>query len=97
MKYICKFCKNEFKNAGALASHIKYCKLNPNKVKKQDKKFQCQFCNKKIGNKGSLLQIDNHIITSQMLGIIKGVKLGTRVYQKKLIEGYYNNQANSKN
>ena len=33
---LCKFCNREIKNRGALAIHEPYCKLNPNRTKKQN-------------------------------------------------------------
>ena len=59
VKVKCKYCGKET-NKGGLATHINYCKLNPNRVKRQSFTIgvstkgrqpkelkECEFCNKK--------------------------------------------------
>jgi len=38
--YKCKYCEEEFGNAGGLSSHENYCHLNPQNIK------HCETCNK---------------------------------------------------
>lgn len=53
--YECSFCKREFKNAGAKASHELFCKLNPDVQPLE--KFICEFCGKEFVGKSG---INNH-------------------------------------